>query len=121
MPIPGLSVIEANPLFCFTWSKIEKSSVGKSVINIFFSVVSNSNIDFDGNSPPGISGREVSKCRFTATLKAEPHTWLTIGMKLAWANADIFKYKSDKKYDVIVSNPPYVTQSEQELMKSNVV
>ena len=36
-------------------------------------------------------------------------------------NADIFKYKSDKKYDVIVSNPPYVTQSEQELMKSNVV
>ena len=36
-------------------------------------------------------------------------------------NADIFKYKSDKKYDVIVSNPPYVTQSEQELMQSNVV
>ena len=36
-------------------------------------------------------------------------------------NADIFKYKSDKKYDVIVSNPPYVTQSEQELMKSNLV
>ena len=55
-------------------------------------MVSNSNIDFVGNSPPGISGREVSKCRFTATLKAEPHTWLTIGMKLAWANADIFKY-----------------------------
>ena len=36
-------------------------------------------------------------------------------------NADIFKYKSDKKYDVIISNPPYVTQSEQELMQSNVV
>ncbi len=36
-------------------------------------------------------------------------------------NADILSYKSDKKYDVIVSNPPYVTQSEKSLMKKNVL
>ena len=35
--------------------------------------------------------------------------------------ADIFNYKSDKKYDVIVSNPPYVTKSEKLLMKKNVL
>ena len=36
-------------------------------------------------------------------------------------NADIFEYKSEKKYDVIVSNPPYVTESEKALMKRNVL
>ena len=36
-------------------------------------------------------------------------------------NADIFDYKSEKKYDVIVSNPPYVRESEKSLMKRNVV
>ena len=36
-------------------------------------------------------------------------------------NADIFDYQTDKKYDVIVSNPPYVTESEKALMKSNVL
>ena len=36
-------------------------------------------------------------------------------------NADIFEYQSAKKYDVIVSNPPYVTESEKTLMKQNVL
>jgi len=36
-------------------------------------------------------------------------------------NADIFQYKSDKKYDVIVSNPPYVKEREMSLMKQNVL
>ena len=34
-----------------------------------------------------------------------------------FVNTDIFKYKSQKKYDVIVSNPPYITESEKMLMK----
>ena len=40
---------------------------------------------------------------------------------IEFINADIFKYKSEKKYDVIVSNPPYVLKSEKPLMKKNVL
>ncbi len=36
-------------------------------------------------------------------------------------NANIFEYQSDKRYDVIVSNPPYVRESEKSLMKKNVL
>ena len=35
--------------------------------------------------------------------------------------SDIFKYQSDKKYDLIVSNPPYICESEKLLMKQNVL
>ena len=42
-------------------------------------------------------------------------------VNVEFINADIFKYKSDKKYDVIVSNPPYVCESEKLLMKKNVL
>ena len=42
-------------------------------------------------------------------------------VSIEFINADIFKYKSEKKYDVIVSNPPYVTESEKSLMKKNVL
>ena len=40
---------------------------------------------------------------------------------IEFIHADIFEYKSDKKYDVIVSNPPYVLESEKMLMKQNVL
>ena len=42
-------------------------------------------------------------------------------VNIEFINADIFNYKSKKKYDVIVSNPPYVTESEKLLMKKNVL
>ena len=42
-------------------------------------------------------------------------------VNIEFINADIFQYKSDKKYDVIVSNPPYVLESEKVLMKKNVL
>ena len=42
-------------------------------------------------------------------------------VEVNFINADIFKYKSDKKYDVIVSNPPYVLESEKIIMKQNVL
>lgn len=42
-------------------------------------------------------------------------------VSIEFINADIFEYQPDKKYDVIVSNPPYVTESEKALMKQNVL
>ena len=35
--------------------------------------------------------------------------------------ADIFEYKSNKKYDLIVSNPPYVRNLEKNKMQNNVL
>ena len=42
-------------------------------------------------------------------------------VNIEFIHADIFEYQSDKKYDVIVSNPPYVLESEKVLMKQNVL
>ena len=42
-------------------------------------------------------------------------------VNIEFIHADIFEYQSDKKYDVIVSNPPYVTESEKVLIKQNVL
>ena len=42
-------------------------------------------------------------------------------VSIEFINADIFEYNSDKKYDVIISNPPYVTELEKTLMKKNVL
>ena len=40
---------------------------------------------------------------------------------IEFINSGIFEYKSKKKYDIIVSNPPYVIESEKLLMKQNVL
>ena len=42
-------------------------------------------------------------------------------VNIEFIHADIFEYQSDKKYDIIVSNPPYVTESEKMFMKQNVL
>ncbi len=40
---------------------------------------------------------------------------------ISFLKADILKVPSLNKYDVIVSNPPYVLESEKEVMRSNVL
>lgn len=40
---------------------------------------------------------------------------------VGFVEADILAYKSDKMYDIIVSNPPYVCKSEKNGMRSNVI
>ena len=42
-------------------------------------------------------------------------------VNLEFINTDILNYKSDKKYDIIVSNPPYVLESEKKHMSKNVL
>ena len=42
-------------------------------------------------------------------------------LNIEFIHTDIFTYQSDKKYDIIVSNPPYVLESEKSLMKQNVL
>ena len=42
-------------------------------------------------------------------------------LNIEFIHTDIFTYQSNKKYDIIVSNPPYVLESEKSLMKQNVL
>ena len=42
-------------------------------------------------------------------------------VNIEFINADIFEFKSEKKYDLIVSNPPYVLKSDKTMMRENVL
>ncbi|MBR4326031.1 MAG: peptide chain release factor N(5)-glutamine methyltransferase [Bacteroidales bacterium] len=43
------------------------------------------------------------------------------GCRINFVKADILDYQSTAMYDIIVSNPPYVLESEKSLMKPNVL
>jgi release factor glutamine methyltransferase len=42
-------------------------------------------------------------------------------VKINFVLSDIFNFSDTKKYDLIVSNPPYVLESEKKIMKKNVL
>lgn len=52
----------------------------------------------------------------TARSNAERH-----GCNINFIKADILDYQTSEMFDVIVSNPPYVLESEKALMQSNVL
>ena len=64
-----------------------------------------------------VSALDISK----DALEVAKENAILHNVSVEFINADIFEYKSDKKYDIIVSNPPYVTKSEKGLMKQNVL
>jgi len=44
-----------------------------------------------------------------------------LNLEVDFAVADIFEYEKNKKFDIIVSNPPYITHSEKGIMNPNVL
>jgi release factor glutamine methyltransferase len=59
-----------------------------------------------------ISETAIAVAKENATLNKTDITFM---------NADIRTYQSADKYDIIVSNPPYITETEATLMESNVM
>jgi release factor glutamine methyltransferase len=64
-----------------------------------------------------VDGLEVS---MSAIMVAERNA-KKLGAEVNFIHADIFTYTPDKTYDAIVSNPPYVRNSEKKLMNTNVI
>ena len=64
-----------------------------------------------------VSALDISK----DALKVAEENANINNVNVEFINADIFEYNSDKKYDVIISNPPYLTELEKTLMKKNVL
>ena len=64
-----------------------------------------------------VDGLDVS----TSALAVAKRNAEKFGAKVNFFEANIFTYGSLKTYDVIISNPPYVRESEKKLMNTNVV
>jgi len=64
-----------------------------------------------------VSALDISK----DALKVAKENARLNNVDIEFINADIFEYKSQKKFDIIVSNPPYVLESEKTIMKRNVL
>jgi len=64
-----------------------------------------------------VDGMDVSSSALVVAVKNAKK----LEAKVNFFQADIFAYIPSKKYDVIVSNPPYVRESEKKFMNANVV
>ena len=64
-----------------------------------------------------VDGIDVSSSALAVAMRNAEN----LKAKVNFFQADIFSFTSTKKYDVIVSNPPYVRESEKEGMNSNVI
>lgn len=57
----------------------------------------------------------------TSALQVAKENAKTLKAVVSFFQADILKYRSAEKYDLIVSNPPYVRESEKKAMHNNVL
>tara|TARA_A100000164_G_scaffold233789_1_gene207559 strand:- start:1354 stop:2196 length:843 start_codon:yes stop_codon:yes gene_type:complete len=64
-----------------------------------------------------VSALDISK----DALEVAKENAMLNNVSIEFIHADIFEFQSEKKYDIIVSNPPYVLESEKVLMKQNVL
>lgn len=64
-----------------------------------------------------VEGIDVS----TTALAVAKRNVVKLGAEVDLLHADIFSFESEKEYQVIVSNPPYVRESEKEFMAENVL
>jgi len=64
-----------------------------------------------------VDGLDISMSALTVAMRNAEK----LGAEVNFFQADIFTYKNNKSYDVIISNPPYVRESEKKLMNANVI
>jgi release factor glutamine methyltransferase len=64
-----------------------------------------------------VSAIDVSKTALEVAVKNAESNHVIV----TFIQADILKYKSNFKYDIIVSNPPYIKNEEQKMMQGNVL
>ncbi|WP_214226516.1 peptide chain release factor N(5)-glutamine methyltransferase [Pedobacter sp. B4-66] len=64
-----------------------------------------------------VSAIDVSEGALTAAMENA----LLNSVEVNFIHADILNYSSDEKYNLIVSNPPYITMEEQKAMHHNVL
>lgn len=64
-----------------------------------------------------VDGLDIS----TSALEVARRNAEKLGVEVDFFQADIFSYRTNKNYDIIISNPPYVRESEKKLMQINVV
>jgi release factor glutamine methyltransferase len=69
------------------------------------------------NKDYSVSALDVSK----SALDLAEYNALSNKVNINFINADILDYNSDIKYDLIVSNPPYVRNLEKKKMQNNVL
>lgn len=66
---------------------------------------------------PHVSALDVSD----KALKVAEENARNLKTDIKFIHADIFKWEPDNKYDIIVSNPPYIDESEKNAMERNVL
>ncbi len=62
-------------------------------------------------------GIDISK----AAIEIAKKNAKNLGLDVCFLTEDVFNFNRIKKFDVIVSNPPYITECEKKLMDSNVI